>query len=127
MGTNYLGFKDLIVYKKSYFLSLEVNSFCERFPENERKILTNQLIRSARSIPANIAEAWGSRTYPKYFKSKLIIAYSEMNETKVWLDQAKDMGYINRQEHKEYYSKYDEIGAMLNSMINNPNKFCISK
>jgi four helix bundle protein len=127
MGTSYLGFKDLIVYKKSYFLSLSINSLSEKFPEKERKILTDQLIRSSRSIPANIAEAWGSRTYPKYFKSKLIIAYSEMNETKVWLDQSKDLGYINQLEYEEYYSKYDEIGAMLNSMINNLNKFCITK
>ena len=48
--------KDLDVWKKSMDLVEEVYRFTKRFPETEKYGLTNQIKRSAVSIPSNIVE-----------------------------------------------------------------------
>jgi four helix bundle protein len=80
--------------------------------------------RSSRSIPANIAEAWKKRIYPKLFVSKLIDCAGEAGETEVWLDFAVDSKYLSVDRHNYFSNGYDEINRMLNSMINSPEKFC---
>jgi len=44
----------------------------------------DQIRRSSRSVPANIAEAWVKRKYPKSFVSKLLDSLAEEAETEVW-------------------------------------------
>ena len=68
----YRGFRDLIVYQKSYKLSVDIFNATKRFPKEELYSLTDQIRRSSRSVSANIAEAWPKRRYPKLFVSKLI-------------------------------------------------------
>ncbi len=127
MGTNYLGFKDLIVFKTSYFLAKKIFELSKSFPKEEKYSLTDQIRRSSRSISVNISEAWSFKAYSKSFINKLTVSYGEMSKTKVWLDFARDHDYISNEDHKKLYDKYDEIGKMLNSMINHPEKFCYSK
>jgi four helix bundle protein len=79
---------------------------------------------SSRSVPANISEAWVKRKYPKSFVSKLLDSLAEESETEVWIDMSKDCKYIDDQVHKSLLSQYEEVAKMLNSMINNPDKFC---
>lgn len=120
----YRGFRDLIVYQKSYDLAIQISKLTPSFPKDERYVLCDQMRRASRSIPANIAEAWAKRKYPKSFVSTLIIAHGEEMEMEVWLDMALDLGYINKQTHESFLTKYIEISKMLTSMINQPGKFC---
>jgi len=53
--TNYRGFRDLIVYQKSYGLAMEIFEITKTFPKEERYSLVDQIRRSSRSVPANIA------------------------------------------------------------------------
>jgi four helix bundle protein len=118
------GFRDLIVYQKAYALSMEVFEITKSFPKEEKYSLTDQIRRSSRSIPTNIAESWAKRLYIKAFINKLSDALSEEFETEVWIDMSHDMFYIDEQNHNLLISKYDEIRKMLISMLNNPDKFC---
>jgi four helix bundle protein len=120
----YRGYKDLKVYKHSYELAMELFKETKRFPVEEKFSLTDQMRRSSRSIPANIAEAWKKRIYPKLFVSKLIDCAGEAGETEVWLDFAVDSKYLSVDRHNYFSNGYDEINRMLNSMINSPEKFC---
>ena len=52
-------YKDLLIWQKSMNLVKEVYSLTETFPENEKCGLTQQIRRSAMSIPSNIAEGCG--------------------------------------------------------------------
>jgi four helix bundle protein len=122
---NYRGFRDLIVYQFSYKLSVEIFEVTKTFPKEEKYSLVDQIRRSSRSIPANIAEAWSRRRYPKSFVNKLIESDGETSETTVWLDFSKDQKYITEEKHEYFISKYDEVAKMLNSMINQPQKFCM--
>ena len=87
-------------------------------------MLVDQIRRSSRSVPSNIAEAWVKRKYPKSFVSKLLDALAEEAETEVWIDMSKDFKYIDNQLHDSLLTRYQEVGKMLNSMINSPEKFC---
>ncbi len=120
----YKGFRDLIVYQLSYKLAIEIFDITKTFPKEEKYALIDQIRRSSRSIVSNIAEAWNRRKYPKSFVNKLIESASEVSETTVWLDFAKDNGYLMPEKYKYFTDKFEEVGKMLNSMINNPEKFC---
>ena len=123
---NYRGFRDLIVYQLSYKLAMEIFEETKHFPKEEKYSLVDQIRRSSRSVPANIAEGWKKRRYPKLFVSKLIDSFGEEGETEVWLDMSFNAGYINKEKHQYYLNKYEEVSILLNSMINHPEKFCNS-
>ena len=59
----------------------------------------------------------------KHFVSKITDADSETSETMVWIDFLKDFKYLNDKVYLELITKYVEIGKMLGSMSNNPEKF----
>jgi four helix bundle protein len=122
--SSYRGFRDLIVYQKSYQLALEINELIKTFPKEEKYSLIDQIRRSSRSVPANIAEAWAKRRYPKSFVSKLLDSLAEEGETEVWLDFSKDFKYIDDQIYSSILDRCQEVAKMLNSMINTPDKFC---
>ncbi|MHC1776964.1 MAG: four helix bundle protein [Lentimicrobium sp.] len=121
---DYNGFKDLIVYKKAFELSVKIFFLTKSFPKEEMYSLTDQIRRSSRSIGSNIAESWPKRRYVRSFVAKLIDAQSEACETTHWLDESLTLHYINDTEHKELSELNLEIQRMLESMINTPEKFC---
>jgi four helix bundle protein len=123
MGNKYRGFRDLKVYQLAYKLALEIFELTKSFPKEEKYSLTDQIRRSSRSVPSNIAEAWYKRRYPKSFISKLIDSAGEAGETQVWLDFSTDLGYLVKEKHDELVEKYNEICKMLSGMINKPEKF----
>jgi four helix bundle protein len=117
-------FRDLIVYQKSKAVSRLIFTMSKSFPKEETYSLTDQIRRSARSIGAQIAEAWGKRRYKKHFISKLTDADAEQLETQHWVDEAASCKYITKGQEKELIEQLSEIGRMLNSMMNKADKFC---
>jgi four helix bundle protein len=117
-------FKELAVYQKARTLAREVFKITKRFPREEAYSLTDQSRRSARSIGANISEAWAKRRFPRHFASKLSDADGEQMETQHWIIVAFDDGYVSREEAQQLGSQTLEIGAMLGDMIQNPESFC---
>jgi four helix bundle protein len=122
--SNYRGFRDLIVYQKSYKLAMDIFEISKTFPNEEKYSLVDQIRQSSRSVPSNIAEAWAKRKYPKSFVSKLLDSLAEEAETEVWIDISKDCKYIDDQLHNSLLERNQEVAKMLNSMINTPEKFC---
>lgn len=117
------GHRDLRVYQLAYRLAMEIFHLSKAFPKDERYSLTDQIRRSSRSIAANIAEGYRKRQYPNMFASKMADADAEATETQVWLDFARDCGYISSEKHADLINSYEEVGRMLGSMITAPEKF----
>ncbi len=117
-------FKDLRVYQKAQEVSRLVFRLSKAFPREEMYSLTDQLRRSARSVGAQIAEAWGKRRYEKHFVSKLTDADAEQMETQHWVSEALDCSYISTSDATHLNSGLDEIGRMLNSMMQKADAFC---
>jgi four helix bundle protein len=120
----YRGFRDLKVYQLSYSLAMEIFHETKRFPAEERYSLIDQMRRSTRSIPANLAEAWKKRRYERLFISKMTDCAGEAAEVEVWLDFARDCGYFNPDRHHYFHERYEEVSKMLSSMAQQPEKFC---
>ena len=123
-GTGYRGYRDLKVYKLAYKLALDIHEVTKTFPNEEKYALTDQIRRSSRSIPANLAEAWKKRRYEKAFISKLIDCAGEAGETEVWLDFSRDFEYLDENKYQEFMNRYDEVNRMLYGMIDKAYKFC---
>ena len=118
-----MSFRDLTVYKKAFKLAMEIFHITKKFPKEELYSLTNQIRKSSRSVCSSIAEAYRKRIYQAYFISKASDADMENSETQVWLDFALSCKYISRDVYKEYIERSEEIGRMLNHMIENPGKY----
>ena len=120
----YRGYRDLKVYQMSYQLALDIQEKTKCFPKEEKYSLTDQIRRSSRSVPANLAEAWKKRRYEKAFISKLIDCAGEAGETEVWLDFSKDFRYMDESTYNNLMIRYDEVNRMLFGMVDKSNKFC---
>ena len=117
-------FKDLRVYQKAREVSRTVFQLSKAFPKEEMYSLTDQIRRAARSVGAQIAEAWGKRRYEKHFVSKLTDADAEQMETQHWVGEALDCGCITTADGAHLNSGLEEIGRMLNSMMEKADSFC---
>jgi len=118
-------FTELTVYRKSSELAGRIFVLSKRWPPEERYSLTDQIRRAARSVGANIAEAWGKRRYEAHFVSKLTDADSENHEVEHWLLSAHRDGYVSEAELVELIDAKREVGKMLGSMIQNPAPFLL--
>ena len=123
-GAAYRGYRDLKVYQMSYQLALDIHEITKKYPMEERYSLTDQMRRSSRSVPGNLAEAWKKRRYEKAFIAKVIDAAGEAGETEVWLDFSTDFGYLDAAKHDELMKRYDEVNRMLYGMLDKADRFC---
>ena len=115
--------QDLDVYRKSFEAAMHIFEMSKQFPKEETYSLTDQIRRSSRSICANLAEAWRKRRYEAAFVSKMNDSESEAAETQTWLEFAVRCGYINKNNGRVLFKAYDEIIAMLVTMINHPDSW----
>ena len=109
-------FQDLIVWKRGHELVLAIYKLTKHFPNEERFGLTVQMRRSASSICANIAEGYKKST--KDFVRFLDISQGSLEETKYHLILSRDLGYFTPDQYKKLVAIANEIGLMLNSLIN---------
>jgi four helix bundle protein len=117
------GLRDLIVYQKAYKFALEIFEINKAFPKEEKYSLTDQIRRSSRSVPANIAESRAKKRCFKAFVNKLADALDEEYETEVWMDFSKDFQYISHDTYNKIMSGYDEVRKTPISLINKPERF----
>ncbi len=116
-------FRGTKVYQKAFSLAMEIFEITKAFPKEETYSLTDQIRRSSRSVCTNIAEAYRKRQYPAHFTSKVSDADMENSESLVWLDFAFSCKYINQEKYNDLVSKNEEVGKLLNHMLNNPGKY----
>ncbi|GAC1303139.1 MAG: hypothetical protein NVSMB24_08690 [Mucilaginibacter sp.] len=119
MGT----YKDLVLYKKSFILAMDIFVVTKHFPKEETYSLTDQIRRSSRSTNICTIEAYRKRKYPNHFISKLTDVDMENSETRGWLEFAKECNYISIEVYKKLQGLSDEIGRLVQYMIDNPGKF----
>lgn len=123
-----MDYKELLAYQKGFQLAIKIFEISKTFPIEERYSLTDQIRRSSRSVCANLAESYRKRRYLRHFISKLTDCDAENSETNVWLDFSLECKYISHETHNILTQKSNEVGKLINFMINNPTKFgCTEK
>lgn len=108
--------KDLDVWKKSMELVTAVYQQTKPFPKEEMYGLTNQIRRSAVSIPSNIAEG-AARNHIKEYVQFLYIALGSASELETQLLIAKNLNYIDEQQSGILISSNESIRKMLIGLI----------
>ena len=102
---------------RCYYYSIEIIKFLETLPEKRIYwVISDQLLRSATSIGANIVEAKSSsskRDFIKYFE----IALKSANETKYWLCLLRDATKAEKDKVSHLLKEVEEISNMLGSSL----------
>ena len=107
----------LDVYRKAYQLALEVHRMSLEFPKLEQYGLAQQLRASSKSIPVNIAEGMGKQESAAEVRRFVRIAIGSCDETRVWLEFARDLGYLDQQQQARLEERYCEVGRMLQGIV----------
>lgn len=110
--------KDLKVYNLAFELAMEIFKLTLAFPREEKYSLTDQIRRSSRSVAINIREGFAKRKYESVFVRHLNDSLGSSEETRGWLDFSLGCGYINQGSHENLDNRYDEVNAMLFSLMN---------
>lgn len=112
-------YKDLEVYQMSFSLAMSIFQLSKKFPKEEVYSLTTQLVRSSRSVSANITEGWAKRNYENVFKQHLIDALGSLAETENWLLFAKACEYIDNETLNKYTEEIEIIGKKISKLHQN--------
>lgn len=109
-------YRDLIVWQKSFKLSVSVYLLTKKFPNSEIYGLVSQTRRAAVSIPSNIAEGYcrGSR---KEYSQFVNIAFASGAELETQILLAKYLNFITQDDAKEVDLLLGEVMKMLNVLL----------
>lgn len=108
--------KNLDVWKKSIQLVTDVYMVTKHFPREELYGLTNQIRRSAISIPSNISEGSARKGHKEYIQF-LYIALGSKNELETQVIIAFNLGFVSLEQQEELLLKIENIGKMLSGLI----------
>lgn len=112
----YSSFEDLEVWKKARILKSEIKKLTTTFPAEEKYRLTDQLVRSSRSVGIQIAEGHGRQTFPDRIRF-CVIARGSLSETLAHLIDAFDENYITEEEINKFRIIITEVEKLLNGYI----------
>lgn len=110
-------YRDLIAWQKAKRLALDIYRCTRKFPRDEIYGLTSQMWRAAVSVPSNIAEGKG-RYSQKELVHFLYLARGSLLELETQLSIARDLDYIALLAFKTLESETEELGRILNGLIN---------
>ncbi len=103
------GFRSLIVWQRSQELALEVARLVAAMPgDSVASVLGRQVIASAASIGANIAEGYGRYSAGAY-RNHLSIARGSACETDGWLDLLRKSGYMDQETESKLHGLCMEV------------------
>jgi len=109
-------FEELAVWQSAHELRKQISNLAKSFPFDERFRLVDQIVRSSRSITANIAEGFGRFHY----KDNLKYCYQprgSLTETLEHLICALDDRYISQSEFDKNRALIDDCLKKLNGYI----------
>ncbi|MEO9884739.1 MAG: four helix bundle protein [Balneola sp.] len=107
---------ELESWKSARQLRILISELIKNFPADEKFRLKDQIIRSSRSIPANIAEGFGRFHYQENIQF-CRIARGSLYETLEHLMCAKDEGFINDEQFKNTNEQILECLKILNGYV----------
>ena len=107
----------LQVYQKAYQLALEIHKLSLGFPKIEQYGLAQQIRASSKSIVVNIAQGMGKQDSPADVQRFIRISIGSCDETRVWLEFAKDLGYCEAKMYAEFDMRYQEVARMLTGVL----------
>jgi four helix bundle protein len=112
-----VGFENLAVYQLAERLADEIWNVVCAWDNFAKDTIGKQLVRSADSIGANIAEGTGRQSFQDN-KRFVRIARGSLYETKHWLRQAFKRKLLKENQVASLKSIVDELAPRLNAYLN---------
>jgi four helix bundle protein len=110
------GLETLEAWKVARKMRQEISKLSKTFPQYEQYRLTDQIIRSSRSVSANIAEGYGRFHYKESMQA-CRIARGSLVETLEHLITAHDEKYITEQQLLEQRAINDHCQKLINGYV----------
>lgn len=109
--------KENLLMTRAYDFALRVVNFYRFLVERRREfVLSKQLLRSATSIGANVAESTRAESRAD-FVHKLSIALKESFETEYWLRILRDAGFVDAARINGLIDDCKEIQRILTASV----------
>ena len=93
-------YRDLFIWQAALDLAVDVISLTDRFPYSQRRVLVQQMQRSAVSVPSNIAEGKG-RLSPRELRHFLGNARGSLFELDTQLEIACRTGLVDPETYAD--------------------------
>lgn len=111
-----LSYKDLIIWQKSTELTLRIYKVTEKFPKSEVFGLISQIMRSAISIPSNIAEG-KQRSTKKDYSQFLRVSLGSCAELQTQVFISYKLQFIDKEDYNYIEENLNEIMRMIHSLL----------
>jgi four helix bundle protein len=115
-------FRDLKVWEEASKLSKDISTkLVPLFPKEEKFRLGNQIIRSSRCSPSQIAEGFRKSSLKEknhYYE----MALTSNDETENHLIEAKNNDFISVKTYKSYLNRVIRIRILLSRLIKSVNR-----
>ena len=109
-------YEDLIIYKESFALALNVHKLSLMLPQHEKYELGSQIRRAAFSISLNIAEGYGRNSLNE-FRRFLKMSLGSCNEAVVLIDAFLALGYFTGEICSQLKERYRILQAQIAKFI----------
>ncbi len=110
-------YKDLDVYKRSYNLAIQIHNLSLKFPKETQFDLADQIRRSSRSIPSNIAEGYGRKKSNKDVINFIRTSLGSNDEVLFNLEFLKDIKLVSNKEYQSLKDGYTICGKQLTQLL----------
>ena len=109
--------EDLNIYNQADEISDRVWELVDQWKPFAKNTIGKQLVRSADSISANIAEGYG-RYFFKENRNFCYYSRGSLLETKTWLGKASRRGIIDKTLYDQLTADLEKLHKSLNAYIN---------
>jgi four helix bundle protein len=110
-------YRDLEVYQIAFAGAVKVHEMTMGLPKHEMYEVGSQIRRSAKGIPANIAEGFGRRRYKNEYLHFLTIALASCDETQVHLEILHATAELDDSIYRSLSDLYSTLGRKLNRLL----------
>ena len=110
---NYQSFEDLLIWKESMRLSLDIYKL---FKDCKDFGLKDQIQRASVSVPSNISEGFERQT-DKEFIQYLFIAKGSVAEVRTQIYLSVELNYIDKKQGQVLIEKAKKISSMIQNLI----------
>jgi four helix bundle protein len=112
----YKAHKNLVLWKESFQMVVDLYSKTRNFPKEETYGLSSQIRRAVVSIPANIAEGAGRKSRKEYLQF-LSIAMGSLSELDTLILLSAELNYIDINEAETIQSKLEIISKLMYGLM----------
>ena len=110
-------FQKMKIYQLAKELAIYSYQLTEKYPQNERYAIMNQINRAAVSVPSNIAEGT-SRRSNKEKLNFINIAYGSLMELVCQMEISYELKYITKEENDAIIQKTKNLSVKMSNYKN---------